>query len=382
VADKSCYKKTYQKSFWLNRDQASACCRAHPVQYTGNLEQLIKFWNQEDNLMQQGNEVPSCEHCWADERHGIQSYRQQTENDIFRHLETIDIDFSNLCNHMCVYCSPKYSSLWQESIQQQGMLQLISSTNRDNLTVQETGKFAEQNFDSVLEYLSTREDKSVMLSFLGGEPLMQQRNIEKILDMVSSKIFQLTISTNLNPPSNRIMKLMLNKLAGQNILRLSISMDASPEFNHVSRAGFDQARFLDNLSYAKEQNVNVSFTGVYNAISVFDLNNLIKWHKDNNHSYVIKPLNNPDILKVKYLPLKYRQQIWNSLDDTSGLPDFVKQSLHLNDSPDFYRYQQYNYIRQYFERSGIDPESAPNPLFVEWWTETKKMFAPQVSIDT
>jgi organic radical activating enzyme len=382
MTDKSCYKKTQQMSFWLNRDQAAACCRAYPVEFHNNLPQLIESWHQEDKLMKQGHLVPSCEHCWADERQGIQSYRQQSENDSFKHLEIIDIDFSNLCNHMCVYCSPKYSSMWEQSIQKHGMFPMISSTNRNNLAVNQPSEFFDQNFDSVLQYISTKKDQSILLGFLGGEPLMQQRNIEKILDIGSKKIAKLTISTNLNPPSNRIMKLMLDKLGRQDVLHLSISMDASPEFNHVSRAGFDQTRFLDNLDYVKQQNVSISFTGVYNSISVFDLNNLVKWHNANNHSYVIKPLNNPDCLKVRYLPLTYRQQIWNSLEDTSDLPDFVEQSLHVDDAPEFHQRQQYHYMNEYFLRSGIDPESVPNPLFVEWWTETKKLFASNTSIDT
>lgn len=374
MEDKSCYKKTQQRSFWLDRDQAAACCRAHPVEFKGNLNQLIDLWNREDQQMKQGHEVTSCDHCWIYERQGIQSYRQQSENDTLSQFEIIDIDFSNLCNHMCVYCSPKYSSMWEESIRTHGTFQLITASNQDNLSIDKPPMFAEQNFNVVLDYLSSRKDNSVVLSFLGGEPLMQQRSIEKILEIVNSKIARLIISTNLNPPSNRILKQMIDKLTNNNKLYLSISMDASPEFNHVSRAGFDQLRFLDNLHYVKEKNINIMFTGVYNAISVFDLDNLINWHKKNNHSYIIKPLNNPDILQVKYLPLKYRQKIQQGLSDTRGLPEFVKQSLEIADSPRFYQQQQYNYLVQYFKRTGINPESELNELFVEWWKETKELF--------
>lgn len=375
MENKSCYKKTQQKSFWLNRDQAAACCRAHPVDFNGNLQPLIELWNNEDLLMKQGKEVASCDHCWIYERQGIQSYRQQSENDSIQKYETIDINFSNLCNHMCVYCSPKYSSMWEESIQKHGMFQLISSTDRENLLVSQEPKFTNENLEAVLNYIASRPDKSIILSFLGGEPLMQQRNIEKILEISSKKISRLLISTNLNPPTNRIMKSMFEKIDTEVEVLLSISMDASPEFNYVSRSGFDQFKFLENLSYVQKQNAKIIFTGVCNAISIFDLNNLIQWHQNNNHSFVIKPLNNPNVLQVKYLPLKYRQKIWQGLSNTSNLPEFIYQTLHLDDEPAFYQFQQYNYLNQYFTRTGIDPTVAPNELFVEWWKETHRSFA-------
>lgn len=380
MADKSCYKKTKHKSFWLNRDQAAACCRAHPVDFNNNLNQLIDHWTQEDNLMRQGHEVTSCDHCWIYERQGIQSYRQQTEDDDNQNFETIDIDFSNLCNHMCVYCSPKYSSQWEDSIVKQGMFQLISATNRENLSVNKDPQYTEQNLESVLNYIASRPDKSIILGFLGGEPLMQQRNIEKILEISSSKISKLTISTNLNPPSNRIMKLMFEKLNNEVEVLMSISMDASPEFNYVSRSGFNQTKFLENLDYVKTQNARLVFTGVCNAISIFDLNNLINWHKDNNHSYIIKPLNNPEMLQVKYLPRKYRQEIWKGLTNTNGLPEFIPQLLHCEDQSDFYQFQLYSYLAQYFTRSNIDPTTAPNDLFVQWWIETKTKFQSKLGI--
>ena len=131
--DTACSLKGTYQVFLLNQSKATSCCRATPVSIDRTtLAELTDTWRHEARLLAQGNQLPGCHVCWDKENQGILSYRQQrlAEQDT-----QIEINLSNLCNHMCAYCSPKFSSVWQHSIQQHGEFVNISKTAKNNQAI-------------------------------------------------------------------------------------------------------------------------------------------------------------------------------------------------------------------------------------------------------
>ena len=268
---------------------------------------------------------------------------------------------------MCSYCSPKYSSLWEESIQTQGTFQNISSTAKNNLTVTQPVTDVAYWVEQIQDYIQTCDDDSVSLRLLGGEPLMQQRNLEKLLGLNSNKIKTLALHTNLNPPTNKFLTWMLDNIDIAK-LKITISLDATPAYNHVPRAGFDQTRFLSNLELLQNKNVNFNFNSVLSVLSIFDLENFIAWQDCNNFKIDFTKLHNPDCLDPQYVPLKFRERIWQTIKHLNLDPVIVETLTQPDDLVDLKLFEQYNYLTQYFERSNIDPAQVNNALFVEYWT--------------
>lgn len=366
---KSCSLKTQEKSFLLNQGQASACCKSYPVKFDKNLKHILELWDKESQELDQGIEIPACNHCWADEKQGRPSRRQTLNAD----TQKIDIYISNLCNHMCSYCSPKFSSVWEESIKEHGAFINISKTAKLNLESITPSSIIDDNFAEVVEYINSCPDDSIVLSLLGGEPLMQHHSLDRILNVNQTKIRQLVINTNLNPPSNKFLVRLIEKFNQQNKLLLHVSLDSTPGFNHLPRAGFDVATFESNLLLLKENNVNFDFMSVVSALSVFDLHNFLPWVKEYKVHHELNALSNPRALHVRYLPYNIRQEI-KLLNKDSGLPGHLIWDLDADDPPKPLQFEQYNYVAQYFDRTKIDPARIGNSIFTKWWTELNHAF--------
>lgn len=358
---KDCDLKLNQKVFYLQIDRAASCCRAQPQDLNNiTFPNLIQQWTREKSDLAQGIEIPGCTYCWRDEHQGTSSYRQLNKGPC---ANIIELYVSNTCNHMCSYCSPKFSSEWQHSIQTQGMFQNITATNQRNLSLQQGGNTLDW-LQSIRNFIQQQPDDSVVLKLLGGEPLMQIRNLGLLLRMDSAKIHQIKLVTNLNPPNNRFLRWLLDHVpAGK--LHVSISMDASPEYNHVPRAGFDSDRFETNLALLRSNQVPHDIMSVVSVLSVFDLPKFLSWldqkHIPNNFSR----LYNPDCLDAALLPRWIRQTIWDQIEHDSMV---LREVLNSQSEPiDIKRFEQYNYLTQYFQRTQKDPNQIPNDLFQKYW---------------
>jgi len=360
--DKSCNIKGQQKLFYLQHNRASSCCRSHEVELddSKNIDHYIDLWQQEKNQLQQGIEIASCEKCWIDERRGVGSFRQKQKKG-----HDIELYFDNLCNQMCSYCSARFSSVWEESINTYGVFDNISKTAKANQLVQtHESTSVDYWLVQIQNYIAQAEDNSLSIKILGGEPLMQVKNIQKFLELDSKKIKQLSINTNLNPPSNRFLIWILENFPKEK-LHFHISLDATTSYNTIPRGGFDPDQFNINLSLLKHHRVKFSFLSVISVLSIFDINNFNSWLASNQYQTTFSKINNPDCLNPEYLPTEFRQKILNSRDN---LPKLAVEILSGTQEPvDLKLFEQYNYLSQYFSRSNIDPANTSNQLFGEYW---------------
>ena len=358
---KSCLLKGRQKVFYLQTNTTASCCRAHPIELdrSKTINDYLDIWNQESQQLDQGIQLDGCKHCWQVEDQNQISYRQHTS--IPDNITFIELSMSNLCNHMCSYCSPKFSSIWEDSINTLGMFKNISTTAKDNLQPTSTvNNNSDYWISQVQDHIASLPDNSVALKLLGGEPLMQQRNLEKLLLLNTNKIKVLSMHTNLNPPSNKFLLWILDNFP-KSKLKITISIDATPEYNHVIRFGFDRDRFLTNFKLLQDLRIDYTITSVLSVLNIFDLENFEFFDK----SIEYFKINHPDCLYPDLVPWDIRQTILKTLVNTDPI---VVDVLSAPAQPNPVRLlEQYNYLTQYFERAKIVVEDINNELFQTWW---------------
>ena len=366
----ACALKGNQKVFYIQRGAAASCCRAYPEPLPDNFSSLLNVWNLENQQLSQGIPVTSCEPCWQQERQGMLSFRQLTSDN--KHTNAIELYLSNLCNHMCSYCSPKFSSVWQDNINSQGMFQNISALAKDNLKIMDVKQVdTEHWFREIIQHFASQPKNSINLRLLGGEPLMQFANLQKVIEIGNQNIKKLSIHTNLNPPNNKFLIWLLENVPVDK-LRFTISIDSTPEYNHIPRNGFNREHFLNNLELLKQYQVKFELLSVFSVLSIFDLANFVSWAKP--YTLNFSRLYGVDCLQPNLLPPSIIEQICQNFNNQSW-PILLQELYENRKEPlDLKLYEQYNYLKEYFNRTKIVPESIDNTVFQQYWTLVSKKF--------
>lgn len=333
------------------------------------MSQVLNHWHNEYQSLLQNQAIASCETCWKDEEKNLTSQRllkgqREPEN----HLR---LSFSNACNQMCSYCSPKYSSTWHNDIVKNGMFDGISQTAKQNLDYH-VSNFDQQHWmTEVNNYLATQPDESVVLNLLGGEPLMQMANLKTFIDMNSKKIKNMIIVTNLNPPDNKFLLWLLDNVSNTK-LNFGISIDAVPEFNHIPRAKFNKDNFLKNLEILQNKKYQFKLLATCSVLNFFELPSFLKWINKNNFDVSIGKLSNPDCLNFSYIPDQFAEPVIKQLKNFN-VPKFVTELQNSDSLVDLKLREQYNYLTQYFERTDIDVNTA-SAEFNQYWNWLKDKY--------
>lgn len=373
MSSKFCNVKYQQKVFTLHLNSAASCCRSYPepLLETETIQQRVDRWEHEAELLKQGVEIDNCNSCWKIESQGKLSYRHYQGQDTLKY-NRIEILISNLCNQMCSYCSPKYSSTWENSIAGQGMFEKISHTAVKNLQIPLKNQTARDRLKEIESYIASCQDNSVSLKLLGGEPLMQINSLQQLLSFSREKIKNLSIVTNLNPPKSKFLKWVLKNFS-KDKLRISISLDATPEYNHVPRAGFDSDIFRKNLDLLIDHKINIQFLSTVSVVSIFDLPNFLSWIDQSQLKATFYTLNNPSCLDPTVVPFEFRQHIINNIN--TEVPVLIEQILNSDQPLDNLKlFEQYNYLKQYFDRTDIDLTKINNSLFQSYWQWLRERF--------
>lgn len=368
-SDKACNWKSAQKVFYFTTNQVSSCCKEHPRQISNynSFDQLLQVWQQEKIQIAQGQQIPSCEHCWALERQNLQSFRQQPLS--MADTDSIEITASNLCNQMCSYCSPKFSSEWQQSINNYGVFTNVSQSIQLNQTTILQESDTDFWINQIIKYIEEQQDNSVVIKLLGGEPLMQQRNLEKILTLHNAKIKKIRIHTNLNPPTNKFLTWLLDTCPNEK-LYLDISIDATPTYNHIPRAGFDCNKFLNNLDMVRKHAITLQLFSIISVLSIFDYENFAIWMKQQGLVTEFFRLNNPDCLDPRYVPTEFLEPVLSNYKTKAD--HYAQELLNLpHTMVDIKLFEQYNYLKQYFARTGTE---VTNTVFATYWTWLEERF--------
>ena len=172
------------------------------------------------------NERPTeCNYCWRiEDNTGMTSDRIWKSRDPFSwpHYETIknlngnedfyptyvEVSFSNVCNFMCGYCGPAFSSKWNDEIKRHGPYLFQGSNWRYNKPDEYQKQIPEREHNPYIEAFWKWFPEAVkhMHTFriTGGEPLMS-KHTNKVIDHLLNNPqpnLEFSINSNACPPGN------------------------------------------------------------------------------------------------------------------------------------------------------------------------------------
>jgi MoaA/NifB/PqqE/SkfB family radical SAM enzyme len=224
-------------------------------------------------------------------------------------LHTIDIRWSNVCNHACVYCSLEYSSKW---------------ANELKVTIAEPSRERVAELKELV-FKNAHQLKHVYMA--GGEPLLMKENLE-LLEILQEKNPQvnLRINTNLSKTGTRVFE----KICEFPNVHWIVSVDEmGAEFEYV-RYGGKWTDFLDNLDQISKLNYKITFNMLHHLLNYRSLFDTVKFFKElgfHNNSFVIGALSTPDHLNIRHLPNTMLQSVERELQDwISQKPGFLLEN--------------------------------------------------------
>ena len=174
----------------------------------------------ERQQMLSGERPTGCSYCWAMEDQGKLSDRHYRSGEpwaakafdkiVSQPWDTdvtpsyVEVNFNHACNLKCSYCSPQFSSSWQEEVDREGA---YPTSNRHNDPSYFTGRrkpipIREANpyVDAFWEWWPTLYPELEHFRMTGGEPLMD-KNTHRVLDYVidhPSPKLHLNVTSNLS----------------------------------------------------------------------------------------------------------------------------------------------------------------------------------------
>ena len=247
-----------------------------------------------------GEPEPSCHECYELEN-GKNSYdiisdriyylkelrdvdKKIYDNPENHELHQIDIRWSNVCNHACVYCDPYFSSMWAKEL---------------NVDVK---KPDQERLDELKQLVIDNAHQLKTVYMAGGEPLLMKQNLEllKILQKVNPDV-HLRINTNLSKTETRVFE----KLLEFKNVHWTISVESMGEEFEYIRYGGNWSNWLDNLSKIKQLKHKITFNMLWTALNPWTLFDCVEFLQNNgyhNNGFVIGPVYQPDWMEIKNLP--------------------------------------------------------------------------------
>lgn len=208
---------------------------------------------------------------------------------------TFDIRYSNVCNLKCQMCNQFNSSAIYAENRQLGLAaedELVKQRSRHEL---------------IINY-----DKSVWMYFAGGEPFLEEFNIEMLENLTDS--CRIAISTNLTVLTPRVVA-ALGKFSD---ISLMVSIDAIGELNDYIRSGSRFNDIVSNLQKVKEQlpNVRIDIGTTVSLLNVMHLAEFVQHVKTNypgvKHHFMTV-VHQPH-LYIETLPVELRSTAITSLE--------------------------------------------------------------------
>ena len=209
----------------------------------------------------------------------------------------IEVWFRNTCNMSCVYCSPTFSSKWEDELKLHGTMDRFKGTeftDHNNMSQYvQKNKLYDYQKQQFWSYLKENDRFKVLRQFwlLGGEPLMIPE-LDECLDFWDNHpnenlTFQL--HTNLKTNDYRFNKFLsrMEKLTKQKKVyqfKIVASLDGLGPQQEYVRYGLDTKQWIRNFEkLLKLDNVSVGINSTLSALTLhefpFLLEKIIEWNK-------------------------------------------------------------------------------------------------------
>ena len=227
-------------------------------------------------------------------------------------MHKIDIRWSNVCNHACVYCGPEYSSKWATELK-------IKVAEPTPERVQELKKLVFDNAEQL---------KHVYMA--GGEPLLMKENLE-LLEILKQKNpnVNLRVNTNLSKTGTRVFE----KICEFPNVHWTVSLDTIEEQFEYIRYGGVWQDFLDNLKIITKLDHKVSFNMLWYAMnykSIFSTVDYLKQLGYHDNSFIIGPTTQPQWQDVRHLPDNVLNELKIELENRLKTASFLLKDSYTN----------------------------------------------------
>ena len=288
ISPSFCAAKWTQVSLHLHNGRTHSC--HHPRPHIVPLEELRKnpsalhntnHKKQQRKLMLEGIRPKECQYCWNVE--GLPNYDSGTffSDRITKSGEPwsrckideivksgpdanlnptyVEVNFSNICNFKCSYCSPVFSSRWTEEIEKYGPYPMASNYNnldwyRKNGEMPIHHKEHNPYVEAFWKWWPDLVKDLQVLRITGGEPLLAD-DTYKILDFLQKNPqpqLRLAINTNACSPNSKIDDFIAKAkqlLLEKKILNLDlfISIDSVGAPAEYGRFGLNFNQWLINV---------------------------------------------------------------------------------------------------------------------------------------
>jgi len=311
-----CLAKFTQVTMHLGTGMTHACHHPSPHkipldEITNNPAALFntKHLKRARKEMLEGQKPKECDYCWRIEDSGNMSDRmykslepwaldnhdtiQSSNPDEDIYPTYLEVDFSNVCNFMCTYCGPEYSSKWVENLKQHGPVKLLENTKHVQWSHgwQDLDKLTYRNnefnpyLDAFWKWFPEAYKKLKVYRITGGEPLLSKetfRSIDWFIENPNPEI-DFSINSNLCVPDKLWDQFVekITKLASGNYVKkftLFTSVDGWGKQAEYARPGLDfelfKKRYEQILSLG---NIRAVIMCTFNIFSITSIQKLLEW---------------------------------------------------------------------------------------------------------
>jgi hypothetical protein len=210
VSPSMCLAKWKQVSLHLTTGHTNSCY--HPPLHRIRIEDIqrggiglhnTEHKKQQRKLMLQGTRPAECQYCWTMEDNGKLSDRHYRSGEPWaaKDFEKIisadwstdvlpsyvEVNFSHACNLACSYCSPQFSSMWQQEVERHGSYPTSTPHNDPDYFRGERrpipSREANPYLDAFWEWWPTLYPELEHFRMTGGEPMMD-KNTFRVFDYV------------------------------------------------------------------------------------------------------------------------------------------------------------------------------------------------------
>lgn len=284
-----CLAKFHESTIWLYESKIASCHHT-PFLLTGN--DTLTFYNPEGRRQQQdsmlnGNKPTECNYCWKLEAENVVSDREKkslafkksltTEQYLDRNYpfkpKALELAFQNTCNLACSYCSPSFSTEWENDIRLRGNYENITTDKKlhyqrgiDHRTPVNMVLFWEWFNDIATELESIR--------ITGGEPLLHEDTFTTFAKMIEvNPNVECVVHTNLCQKPLIVQRFIdnINKL---NNVRINISNESAGEVAEFIRDGMVYSEWLRNLYELAKTKATLSVSTTITPVSLLALDQL------------------------------------------------------------------------------------------------------------
>lgn len=291
------------------------------------------YYNYITTSLDSGIKLVECSDCWNKELSNIKSIRQNHNESLvppnwFKSYKKssnslilfADINVDNVCNYACIMCSPasssKIYSRWIKDLSAEHISETLA--NNPQFLIDSRNHTLHGNYEllnQVLEY------KPRLLNITGGEPLMNNKIIEKLREYPYKTKTSLSFVTN---GSVNILETSL-KLQGFKHINFTVSLDAWGEVNDYIRLHSDWDTVIANILEAKSHGISIEIQTVIQSIGLESLPTLVNWVNKMKFKHNFSYLYSPWQLSCDVLPPDYVNTCFDNIKD-DAVVNFIKKN--------------------------------------------------------